>query len=599
MKSGSTIFAALALLLSAPAYAAGTGCQLGIMADLPVTMEGYRASVPVKINGKDTRFWLDSGAFFSIMPKAKALELGLPLTDLPYGFYLVGVGGTASAELTTVKSLGIVGNELKNVQFLVGGSDAGNGLIGRNILGIADTEFDLANGSVKLVNAHNCAKSALAYWAPGKPFFTVPLKSDPNPRDHVFLFPISINGVEINAEFDTGAPTSLLSSRAAARAGIDLASPNAVPLTNISGIGRGFKKGWVVPIDNVSVGDEQILRTHLDVIDGPITAGADGPDMLVGADFILTHHIYVARSQHRIFFTYSGGRPFLTSLPAPEPAKAAPTALPSDTRRVEAVANAAAKTETAEEFARRGNFNLTQQAYAKAIADLSKAIELAPTSAAFYRDRARAYVENGQPELALADLDKAIAIAPEDGELRRIRAFGRFAANDKEGALADTEVAARLTAPASLETAKLAILFERLGRPDRAIALFDTVISAHREDSVLGQLLNGRCWVRGLAGVDLDKALDDCNRAIKRDGGKAAYLDSRGLINFRKGNFAAAVADYDAALKLDSKLAWSLYVRGLARTALGQGVAGKDDVAAAAAIKPDIADEALRYGIHP
>lgn len=43
--------------LATAALVAGTGsaaavCTLGVMANLPVTMEGLRASVPLKVNGK-------------------------------------------------------------------------------------------------------------------------------------------------------------------------------------------------------------------------------------------------------------------------------------------------------------------------------------------------------------------------------------------------------------------------------------------------------------------------------------------------------------------------------------------------------------------
>src|SRR4051812_24376905 len=92
-----------ATLTAAPAFAAGAGCKLGVMADLPVTMEGMRASVPVKIDGKETRLWLDSGAFFSIMPRAKAAEFGLKITSAPFGLRLLGVGGESSPGVVTVK----------------------------------------------------------------------------------------------------------------------------------------------------------------------------------------------------------------------------------------------------------------------------------------------------------------------------------------------------------------------------------------------------------------------------------------------------------------------------------------------------------------
>ncbi|MBV1688544.1 retroviral-like aspartic protease family protein [Novosphingobium sp. G106] len=595
-KFGAASAMAWTLIAGATAQAAPI-CSLGIMANLPVTMRGLRASVPVKINGKDTSFWLDSGAFFSIMSAAKAAELDLKVGAAPPGFYLVGIGGTASAGVTTVKSFGIVGQNITNIQFLVGGSDAGNGLIGRNLLGLADTEFDLANGSVKLIHPKDC-DGPLAYWAGTKPYFVVPLNSGENPNDHQFRLPVTINGAKVEAVLDTGAPTSLISRRAAERAGIDLSGPGVTPEERIGGFGRSTKSGWVVPVASVGIGDEQILKTHLSVIDGDIVQGNGAPDMLLGADFVLAHHLYVARAQHRIYFTYSGGRPFITSSePASVVSDASPAAIPEGTRRVEAVSNAGADPKTADDFARRGSARLAQRAFAGAIADLTKAIDMAPGTAGYFRDRAKAYGASGQASAARADMARALEIDPNDAELLTVRGFMRLRDKDRAGALVDAEAASRLTPPTSLDMSQLAFLFERLGQPARAIALYDGVIAVHHEDSRLGELLNGRCWVRALANTELDKALDDCNRAIKRGGAKAAFLDSRGLVFFRRGDLAAALADYDAAIQLEPRQAWSLYMRGLTRIRLGQAEAGAADKATAANIQPDIAGDVASYGL--
>ena len=38
--------------------------------------------------------------------------------------------------------------------------------------------------------------------------------------------------------------------------------------------------------------------------------------MLIGADFFLSHHVYVANSQRKLYFTYNGGPVFnLTTTP--------------------------------------------------------------------------------------------------------------------------------------------------------------------------------------------------------------------------------------------------------------------------------------------
>ncbi|WP_242146791.1 tetratricopeptide repeat protein [Sphingomonas sp. BAUL-RG-20F-R05-02] len=595
-RSSICLFAAALLvstaLLAAPAYA-GT-CKLGIMADLPVTMEGMRASVPVTIDGKETQLWLDSGAFFSLMPRAKAMELGLKIGAAPFGLSLVGIGGSSTPDLVTVKKFGIADKTLDTVQFLVGGSDVGNGLIGRNLLGIEDTEFNLAGGSVKLIRPHDCNNAAIAYWAPGKPYFTAPLDVGENAGDHRFQVLVRINGAQVTAVYDSGSPTTLLSRRAAQKAGIDLNGPAVTPIRGIGGLGKRSRPGWTVPVESVAIGDETILKTRLDVIDSPTLAGDTGPDMLIGADYMLAHHIYVARSQHRIYFTYNGGKAFRSSATTPL-AVASGAPLPADIQRVAPVSEAAPT--TADAFARRGNARVAQRQLADALADFNQAIALAPTNADYYRDRALAYAASGQRGLARTDIEKAVDLAPTDGSLLRIRAMLRMREQDHTGALADAEAAVRVTPPTSLEMVTLAELFARLGQPARGIAMLGPVIASHADDRQLGSLLNARCWMRAQAGIELDAALDDCNRALKRAGAQPAFLDSRGLVYLRQGKYAAAIADYDAALAVAPKLAWSLYCRGLAKIALGQKDAGEADKAAALAIAPNIAREAKQHGI--
>ena len=68
-----------------------------------------------------------------------------------------------------------------------------------------------------------------------------------------------------------------------------------------------------------SVGDESIANAKLRIadmfsantrkqIDSLIAKQAvDEPDMLLGADFIRAHRIYIARSQGKMYFSYNGG----------------------------------------------------------------------------------------------------------------------------------------------------------------------------------------------------------------------------------------------------------------------------------------------------
>jgi tetratricopeptide (TPR) repeat protein len=141
----------------------------------------------------------------------------------------------------------------------------------------------------------------------------------------------------------------------------------------------------------------------------------------------------------------------------------------------------------------------------------------------------------------------------------------------------------------------LANIFERLDQFPKAIANFDQWITAHPDDNRQPAALNGRCWTRALAGLDLSLALKDCDAALRREK-SASYFDSRGLVELRMGEYDKAIADYDAALQLAPRIAWSLYGRGLARRHKNDP-ASKGDLDAAVAIDPALPARALALGI--
>ena len=72
---------------------------------------------------------------------------------------------------------------------------------------------------------------------------------------------------------------------------------------------------WIAPFASFKIGDEEIRNTRLRI--GDI---ATDIDMLIGADFFLSHHLYVASSQHKLYFTYNGGPVFdLSASPKENP----------------------------------------------------------------------------------------------------------------------------------------------------------------------------------------------------------------------------------------------------------------------------------------
>ena len=123
-----------------------------------------------------------------------------------------------------------------------------------------------------------------------------------------------VNNARIVVAFDSGATRSYLSPAAARRLGIDLNGPQVSYGGMVTGADHRPTPSRIVPVDSFKVGGEEIQHTHLRVAE----LGLPDVDMVLGADFFLSHHIYVANAQHRIYFTYNGGPVFdMTAPPAP------------------------------------------------------------------------------------------------------------------------------------------------------------------------------------------------------------------------------------------------------------------------------------------
>jgi hypothetical protein len=125
--------------------------------DIPVRIVDHRPIATLRLNGTEVPMLVDSGAFFSMLTASTASQLKLPLHGLPFGFRVGGYTGQIAAKRTRVERLGLAGAELKDIEFIVGGNELGAGImgvLGRNILSVADTEYARAkkafDGAIEL-----------------------------------------------------------------------------------------------------------------------------------------------------------------------------------------------------------------------------------------------------------------------------------------------------------------------------------------------------------------------------------------------------------------------------------------------------------------
>jgi tetratricopeptide (TPR) repeat protein/predicted aspartyl protease len=583
----------LVSLAACPVHAA-TKCKLAKLAELPITMSGLRPTITAKINGVDAQFALDSGAFYSMISSATAAQFELRQKHAPYGFKVKGVGGTTDASVATVKSFTLAGIPLHDVDFLVGGSEVGGGaigLLGQNFLEKWDVEYDLAKGVVRLFKADDCKHTLLAYWATAAQDLSMMDISYTS-----FLKPhatgeASINGAKITVLFDTGASTSVLSLRAAARAGVKPDTAGVVDAGYSSGIGRGSVKTYIAPFSSFKIGDdEEIKNTRLRIADIDLDEG----DMLLGADFFLSHHVLISNSQHRVYFTYNGGPVFNLSKTVPADGTAPADA--AQTKQQDDPADAAA-------YARRGAAFAGRRDFERAIADFTRAYALNPSDPEYSYERGMAYWQNRQPIPALSDLDHALELNSDYLAARISRARLRLANKDTAGAAADLDAADRIAPKQADSRFTLAQMFQEADLLSRAVPQYDFWIANHPDDVKMIGALYGRCRVRAFQGQDLAKALTDCNAAYrlsaKSSPTAAAILDSRGLVRLRRGDYDKSIADYDDALRLAPKNAGSLYGRGVAKIRKQKTADGEADLARATALSSTVADDFKRRGITP
>jgi tetratricopeptide (TPR) repeat protein len=275
----------------------------------------------------------------------------------------------------------------------------------------------------------------------------------------------------------------------------------------------------------------------------------------------------------------------------------------------------------------RGLAHTNKGEYDRALADYGQAIRLKPDMADAYVRRARAYDEKGDHDRAIADLDQAIRLKPDDADAYMTRGKAYAAKGDFARGIVDFNLAMRI-APENIDTYMgRAEIYSRMGDHDRAIFDYNHLIIALGMRGYLNARLargdeyveigaldlaiadyddsegtggfSGKCWAKGVRGVDLKAALDDCNKGLEEVADVSVARGRRAFVHYRMAQYDHAIEDATAALKVDPKLALALYVRGLARIARSDQAGGAADIAAARAVEPRFAERFAGYGVKP
>lgn len=539
----------------------------------------WRPLIGGTLNGTPVKFIVDSGGVFSIL-YADGIER-LELRQRTGKVRLIGVGGRVDSRIVKAQELQLDGlpTKIRDIEFLVLNTLSSPdvvGFIGQNILLSGDAEYDFANGVVRLFETTGCKDRLMAYWQNDGHVAVLDLQPTSRRQPHL-ISKAKLDGKTIKVTFDTGTSRSALNREFAERLGFSPDGPRVESGGSIRGIGRAMVESWIAPFGNLELDTEQIKNAKLRVAQMYMSEGAD---LVLGADFFLSHRIFVSLSQRKIYFTYNGGRVFdLSSRPA--------TSATTDRSPLG----------SADAYKRRGAAALQRRELVQAIEDYTAAIRLDPSDGDAFYQRAEAQGRHGDETAAMADIEAALRLSPQHVRARLARGVARLRGRDFSGAQADFDALPETANDGSIQLA-IAAAYTDAERHDEAIARLDRWISRHpRDDSTL-EALNARCKARAAANTHLQEALADCNRAITRRRGSSAYYDSRGLVWLRLGKPKEAADDYYAALRLQPRSASSEYGLGLAKLWLG-ATDGTAHLERALSLLPSIADDFARMGLTP
>ncbi len=311
---------------------AQAGCTLETVATLPAKIDNGRVFIPGTMDGHKVDYMVDLAAQTMLLRIAAER-----FTIKPDNF----------GSLDKTATFGEPGPDqlvIEHLPLRVGGTSENFGapqevaLLGMDFFGQFDTEFDVQHGKIILYKPTSCEGAKLAYW-PGPstvadmvsnagPHLTVPPYTSYNfPHINIRL---KVAGQDMVAALDTGYSQSSLSLGAAHTVGLIVGGDGMSETEPTVDVADGFTTPtWVGPVDSVALGDETTRDARLRFRSFIVPPGAaqprigttvrpsryHGDDMVLGADFLIAHRVFLSQSQTKVYFSPAEGVEFLGGLP--------------------------------------------------------------------------------------------------------------------------------------------------------------------------------------------------------------------------------------------------------------------------------------------
>ncbi|MGM3309387.1 tetratricopeptide repeat protein [Anabaena sp. WFMT] len=225
---------------------------------------------------------------------------------------------------------------------------------------------------------------------------------------------------------------------------------------------------------------------------------------------------------------------------------------------------------TASDLFKLGVNQMQQDNYQAAIKYLNLAIETQEEFIAAYKNRCLAYLQLQDYHQAIADCTQALNLAPDDSEAYLNRGLAQYRQGNYLHAIADYNQAIALKPDNFRAHYNQGIAFAGEGNHSEAIIAYNRALT--QIDSTTTLLLADIYNDRGLAyfeSQNLAAAINDFNLAIRLNANDDRAYFNRGCISGRIGDNLGAMRDFSQVIRLKPSHALAYINRGLANYNLG------------------------------
>ncbi len=287
----------LSLLLTG--HAAHAACAPHRVAELPITLWQNKLFVPVNINGAPRMMFVDTGAAITTLAADTAAALNLP-RDYDHTADAFGVGGIENhLYLVHTRSLTVGGITFTARTYPVAefpppapeGVRAA-GLVGADILSHYDLDIDIPHRRLGLWDASGC-NTVTPDWT--GPTGTAALEIAPS---HHIGVPVRLDGVALTLMLDTGSPELLLSTRAAARAGVPPEQLEEGRTMQGRGVNERSFNAWLHIFTRLDIAGDIYGDVRAVVVNNGRVSSGDG---LLGVEFLKRGRVWVSYATSRLF----------------------------------------------------------------------------------------------------------------------------------------------------------------------------------------------------------------------------------------------------------------------------------------------------------